>query len=106
MLPYKRWAPLLDKRLCGNENMKWQKTLLLQTTAECTGSKLSSKFVRSRYQVYSPYNDTEDVDGFNKFLDEEPGTAGVTQGRLLPLPAAYSLTACSLAIQASRLSRR
>ena len=79
MVPYKRWAPLLDKRLCGNENMKWQKTLLLQTTAECTGSKLSSKFVRSRYQFYSPYNDTEDVDGFNKFVEEEPGTAGVTR---------------------------
>ena len=83
MAPYKDWAPLLDKGLCGNEYMKWQKTLLLQTSAESTGSTLSSKFVRSRYQVYSPYNDTvspesDDDDGlFNKFVDEEPGKAGV-----------------------------
>ena len=99
MAPYKDWAPLLDKGLCGNEYMKWQKTLLLQTSAECTGSTLSSKFVRSRYQVYSPYNDTEDVDRLNKFVDEEPGTAGVTQGRrsLLTSPTCCLLTRCMLA---------
>ena len=98
MAPYKDWAPLLDKGLCGNEYMKWQKTLLLQTSAECTGSTLSSKFVRSRYQVYSPYNDTEDVDRLNKFVDEEPGTAGVTQGRrrLLTSPTCCLLTRCML----------
>ena len=91
MAPYKDWAPLLDKGLCGNKYMTWQATLLLQTTAECTGSSLSSKFVRSRYQVYSPYNDTEDENLLNKFVDEEPGKeskAGATYkgggGYLLP----------------------
>ena len=90
--------------------------MLLQTGAECTGSKLSSKFVRSRYQVYSPYtttrltrnpnlnpnpnpnqvyspyNDTEDENLVNKFADGEPGGAGVTNWwksftLFLPIPA-------------------
>ena len=79
MAPYKDWASLVNTGLCGNEFLKWQKTLLLETAASCTSSGLSSKFVRSRYQFYSPYNDTEDVDGFDKFVEEEPGTAGVTR---------------------------
>ena len=84
MAPVEEWASLLITGLCGNPYMKWSKTLLLQTAAECTDSKLSSKFLRSRYQVYSPYNDTvspestdDGDDPFNKFVDEEPGKAGV-----------------------------
>ena len=94
MAPVHAWSSLLTTGLCGKNpypRMKWSKTLLLQTAAECTVSKLSSKFVRSRYQVYSPYNDTEDEGLLNKFVDEEPGKeskAGATYkgggGYLLP----------------------
>ena len=77
LAPVEEWASLLITGLCGNPYMKWSKTLLLQTAAKCTDSKLSSKFLRSRYQVYSPYNDTEDEGLLNKFVDEEPGKAGV-----------------------------
>ena len=100
MAPVHAWSSLLTTGLCGKNpypRMKWSKTLLLQTAAECTVSKLSSKFVRSRYQVYSPYNDTEDEGLLNKFADEEPGTAGSRGWRkLLPIPA-YLLTHCLLA---------
>ena len=106
MAPYKDWASLVNTGLCGNEFLKWQKTLLLETAASCTSSGLSSKFVRSRYQFYSPFNDTEDVNLLNKFVDEEPGEAGARR----VVEVTYSLPAlCSLTVyllQANRLSRR
>ena len=86
----------MNTGLCGNEFLKWQKTLLLETAANCTSSGLSSKFVRSRYQFYSPFNDTEDVNLLNKFVDEEPGEASGGWWRLLTpyLLYAHSLVTC------------
>lgn len=77
------WASLLTTRLCGIPGLKWQKTTLLEKSAECTATKHSSKYVRSRYQVYSPFNNTESEnfgseDGDrHKFADEEPGKSFV-----------------------------
>eukprot|EP00321_Phaeocystis_globosa_P013586 CAMPEP_0118809216 /NCGR_PEP_ID=MMETSP1162-20130426/90_1 /TAXON_ID=33656 /ORGANISM="Phaeocystis Sp, Strain CCMP2710" /LENGTH=179 /DNA_ID=CAMNT_0006738619 /DNA_START=13 /DNA_END=549 /DNA_ORIENTATION=+ len=71
LAPEKDWAALLNTRLCAIPALKWQKTTLLEKNATCT----ASKHVRSRYQIYSPYNSTENEGFTNKFVDEEPGKA-------------------------------
>ena len=38
--------------------MAYSKTALLQTSAECTAGRLSSRYVRSLYSVYDPLNNT------------------------------------------------
>ena len=38
--------------------MVYSKVLLLQTKAECTASRLSSRYVRSLYSVHDPLNTT------------------------------------------------
>ena len=43
-------------RLCGIPGLKWQKTTLLEKNPTCTATQLSSKYVRSRYQVHAPYS--------------------------------------------------
>jgi len=77
------WASLVATRLCGIPALKWQKTTLLEKDATCTATELSSKYVRSRYKVYSPFNNT-DSEGFgrntgsaHKFAEKEPGKSFV-----------------------------
>jgi hypothetical protein len=38
--------------------MAYSKIVLLQTSAVCTASRLSSRYVRSLYSVYDPHNNT------------------------------------------------
>mmetsp|Transcript_36147 Transcript_36147/g.85287 ORF Transcript_36147/g.85287 Transcript_36147/m.85287 type:complete len:613 (-) Transcript_36147:711-2549(-) len=58
LAPEADWPSLLAQ-VCTNAALSYTKTVLLQTSAECTVDRLSSRYVRSLYQVYSPYNESE-----------------------------------------------
>ena len=50
LAPEADWPSLLAQ-VCTKPELRYTKTVLLQTTAECTTAELSSRYVRSLYQV-------------------------------------------------------
>jgi len=58
LAPEVDWPALLASQVCENAGMVYSKVLLLQTKAECTASRLSSRYVRSLYSVHDPLNTT------------------------------------------------
>ena len=62
-------------RLCGIPGLKWQKTTLLEKNPTCTATELSSKYVRSRYQVHAPYSGPNPNPNPNPNPDPDPNPA-------------------------------
>ena len=62
-------------RLCGIPGLKWQKTTLLEKNPTCTATELSSKYVRSRYQVHAPYSGPIPNPNPNPNPDPDPNPA-------------------------------
>ena len=50
LAPEADWPSLLAQ-VCTKPELRYTKTVLLQTTAKCTADELSSRYVRSLYQV-------------------------------------------------------
>ena len=75
------WSALLTARVCENAAVgTYFKTLLLDMDVDCTLP--SSKYVRSRYQVHTPFNDTDCPTC--PFVENDPGKSFVkSMGKVL-----------------------
>ena len=51
-------AKVADSATIDRLGMVYSKTVLLQTSAVCTASSLSSRYVRSLYNLWDPLNNT------------------------------------------------